>query len=106
MRCDGCNPKNPFRTYSGCCNNLENPALGQAMTGFSRLMENEYEDKISTPRGGFNPSKLPSPRDISARVHRIQETKSRPSVSLMVMQFGQFLDHDITLTPEQGTGQL
>ena len=65
-------------------------------------MENEYEDKKFLPRGGLNPSRLPSPREVSAKVHRVKETNLRQPISLMVMQFGQFLDHDITLTPEQG----
>ena len=65
-------------------------------------MPNSYADKISIPRGGVNPSALPSPRDISSTVHCVDETKDKPALSVMVMQFGQFLDHDITLTPEQG----
>ena len=77
-------------------------SYGQANTGFLRLMPNEYEDKQDIPRGGMNNSRLPNPRDITAKVHRLKRAKERPPVSLMVMQFGQFLDHDITLTPEQG----
>ena len=100
---DECNATSPYRTYSGCCNNLADKTLGQANSGFLRLMVNEYENKKDLPRGGLNPSRLPSPRDISAKVHRVKETKENSIVSLMVMQFGQFLDHDITLTPEQGT---
>ena len=65
-------------------------------------MENEYEDGISLPRGGLSNSRLPSARDVSAKVHRVTAAKEEPVVSLMVMQFGQFLDHDLTLTPEQG----
>ena len=65
-------------------------------------MENEYADNVSLPRGGRDPSSLPSPRDVCTAVHRVQETDPKSPVSLMVMQFGQFLDHDMTLTPEQG----
>ena len=95
-----CNSTNPYRTFSGCCNNLEKTSWGQANT--AQLMANEYEDKINIPRGGFNSSKLPSARSISTKVHRLTKVEGAPSISLMVMQFGQFLDHDITLTPEQG----
>ena len=69
---------------------------------FTRLLPNAYDDSISLPRGGVNPSTLPSPRHVSSVVHGVHETGSKPSISVMLMQFGQFLDHDITLTPEQG----
>ena len=97
-----CNSTSPYRTFSGCCNNLGNKTLGQANTAFPRLMSNEYEDKINIPRGGLNSLRLPSPRSISSKVHRLKRIEDDPNISLMVMQFGQFLDHDITLTPEQG----
>ena len=97
-----CNVTSPFRTISGCCNNIVEKHFGQTNRAFLRLLPNAYDDSISIPRGGINPTKLPSPRDISAAVHGVQETENRPAVSVMLMQFGQFLDHDITLTPEQG----
>jgi hypothetical protein len=97
-----CNATSPYRTISGCCNNIANKTLGSTHRAFNRLMKNQYEDLISLPRGGMNPSNLPSPRDISSAVHRVKETKPKPPVSVMLMQFGQFIDHDMTLTPEQG----
>ena len=97
-----CNATSPYRTISGCCNNIANKYLGSTNRAFTRLMINEYNDSISLPRGGINPSYLPSPRDVSSAVHRVKETKIKPPVSVMLMQFGQFLDHDLTLTPEQG----
>ena len=98
----GCNATSPYRTSSGCCNNVVNEDYGMANRAFTRLMPAEYADAISLPRGGVNPSTLPSPRHVSSAVHRVRETESKPPVSVMLMQFGQFLDHDITLTPEQG----
>ena len=98
----GCNATSPYRTISGCCNNIANKDHGKANRAFTRLMKNAYADSISLPRGGLNPSTLPSPRKVSSSVHGVQETESKPDISVMLMQFGQFLDHDITLTPEQG----
>jgi peroxidase len=97
-----CETESPYRTISGCCNNIANMDQGRTNRAFNRLMLNAYEDSISLPRGGVNPSTLPSPRFVSSVVHGVQESGTQPQVSVMLMQFGQFLDHDITLTPEQG----
>ena len=98
-----CNATSPYRTISGCCNNIANKDFGKANRAFTRFMENEYDDSITIPRGGMNSSSpLPNPRVVSSTVHRVRETKNKPPISVMVMQFGQFVDHDISLTPEQG----
>ena len=65
-------------------------------------MANAYEDGSSLPRGGLDPSSLPSARAVSTAVHGVGETGAQQGVSVMLMQFGQFLDHDLSLTPEQG----
>ena len=67
-------------------------------------MPPDYDDGVSLPRGGLN-SSLPSPRKISLVVHqhfkKEANTNNQRRISQMVMQFGQFLDHDISITPEQ-----
>ena len=45
-------------------------------------------------------SMLPSPRTISNIVHRAApQTKFESGLTIMVMQWGQFTDHDIVITP-------
>ena len=45
-------------------------------------------------------SMLPSPRTISNLVHRASaQTKFERGLTTMVMQWGQFTDHDIVITP-------
>lgn len=94
-----CDANSPFRTISGRCNNLRNPNWGKSLTTFSRLLPAQYEDGISAPRvTGVTGTPLPNPRTISTTIHPdISNLHTR--YSLMVMQFAQFVDHDLTLTP-------
>lgn len=94
-----CDTTTPFRTFSGHCNNLRNPNLGKSLTTFSRLLPSAYEDGISKPREtGATGVPLPNPRVISRVIHPdISNLHSR--YTLMTMQFAQFLDHDLTMTP-------
>lgn len=94
-----CDPKSPYRTFTGYCNNLRNPTLGQSLTIFARLLPSAYEDGVSRPRvTASNGQPLPNPRTVSSLIHPdISNLHSR--YSLMLMQYAQFLDHDLTMTP-------
>ena len=101
-----CDPSSDFRQFSGCCNNVANRKFGSTLQPFNRALPNAYQDGRSKPRGG-DPSSLPNPRLISSTIFgtfRNQSQKeTKPTNNLLLtFQFGQFLDHDITLTPEQG----
>lgn len=54
---------------------------------------------VSKPKSiGVNGDPLPSPRLVSTMIHAdISNLHNR--YSLMLMQFSQFLDHDVTFTP-------
>jgi hypothetical protein len=94
-----CDTTSPFRTLTGHCNNLRNPNLGQSLTMFARLLPPQYDDGISRPRiTSVTGVPLPNPRAVSSLIHPdISNLHTR--YSLMVMQFAQFLDHDLTMTP-------
>jgi peroxidase len=94
-----CDATSPFRTFTGYCNNLRNPTLGQSLTVFARLLPSVYEDGVSRPRAtASNGTPLPNPRVVSTLIHPdISNLHTR--YSLMTMQFAQFLDHDLTMTP-------
>lgn len=94
-----CDTSTPFRTFTGYCNNLRNPALGQSLTVFARLLPSNYEDGVSKPRlTATNGAPLPGPRTVSTLIHPdISNLHTR--YSLMTMQYAQFLDHDLTMTP-------
>ena len=75
--------------------------LGVPFAPFKRLLPPEYEKNLSLPRGGLTSSKLPSARKVSRIVHQdANEGNKQGKFSQMVMQFGQFLDHDLTSTPQ------
>ncbi|CAH0563572.1 unnamed protein product [Brassicogethes aeneus] len=94
-----CDPSTPYRTYTGHCNNLRNPSFGKSLQVFTRLLPSVYEDGISKPRlTGATGALLPNPRTISTVVHPdISNLHNR--YTLMTMQFAQFVDHDLTMTP-------
>ena len=100
------------RTIDGTCNNLENPLYGASDTAFTRIINAEYEDGISSLRGGLQSRQsflfpagaflapIPSARSISAAITDRNETAEEMPFTHILMQWGQFLDHDMDLSPE------
>lgn len=89
-----------FSLHSGICNNKN----GRGSSGAPVRYSCPSEPRLSgTLRNKILTSKLPSPRVLSNAFCRADPTaqpdRSSP-VSFMFIVFGQFLDHDITLTPE------
>lgn len=94
-----CDHTTKFRTITGWCNNLKQPELGKSMRAFARLLPSKYNDDMSQPRvAGSTGDPLPSARLVSTSIH-YDATVAHRRYSLMVMQWGQFLDHDLTMTP-------
>ncbi|CAH1270783.1 PXDN [Branchiostoma lanceolatum] len=88
-----------FRSANGRCNNRGHPLWGSTEQPFKRLLEPDYQDDLMAPRTtGRGGAALPSARLVSTTVHQ-DLRKSSPVNTHMVAQFGQFLDHDITHTP-------
>jgi len=88
-----------YRSIDGRGNNCLYPNRGRINTPFSRIIRPHYGDGISTPRRAFSGRALPNARKVSSIVF---SDKNRTSVRLshMAMIWGQFVDHDITLSAE------
>jgi hypothetical protein len=91
------------RTYDGSGNNITNPLWGAANTQLLRTAAPAYDDGYSTPRGGtdpLGPHALPDPRLISNTI--VKQIALMPNAHKMTdwtFQWGQFIDHDLDLTP-------
>lgn len=103
FRCDEqtlpCDHTTKYRTLTGWCNNLMFPEYGKSIRAFTRLLAPAYDDGLMSPRSrSISGKPLPSPRLVSVNIHN---DVSAPHVrySLMMMQWGQFVDHDLTHTP-------
>ncbi len=92
------------RSYDGSGNNLAHAAWGRAGTDFLRLAAAAYADGISTPAGADRPSA----RAISNAVSDGTGTtgSNDRQMSAFVYAWGQFVDHDIDLTPTGTTERL
>ncbi len=115
-----CSAAARFRTISGICNNLDHPLWGSASSRLARFVPPAYGDGRKEPRGVLPESceplgdvhcarcftdpkaPLPSARQISLAFHREFSQPDR-RLTHMMAQFGQFLDHDIALSPEEET---
>ncbi|XP_066457645.1 myeloperoxidase-like [Eleutherodactylus coqui] len=98
-----CKPS-PYRSITGECNNRKLAYLGASNTAFKRLRKPQYEDGISLPRGWtenipINGFPLPSAREVSNQVVKLstESLKLDDGRSLMFMQWGQWLTHDLDL---------
>ncbi|XP_036926121.1 myeloperoxidase [Sturnira hondurensis] len=101
-------PKNDkYRTITGQCNNRRRPTLGASNHAFARWLPAEYEDRRSLPygwtprvkRSGFP---VPLARAVSNAIVRFPTKQLTPDQqrSLLFMQWGQLIDHDLDFTPE------
>ena len=90
------------RSMNGEGNNADNPSWGMAGTALLRLAPNSYADGVSTPT-----ISRPNPRTISNLVFAQGESvPSSSGASDMFWEWGQFLDHDLDLSPDSRIQQL
>ncbi|XP_065362237.1 peroxidasin [Calliphora vicina] len=89
-----------FRTLDGTCNNLLHPTWGASLTSFRRIEKPIYENGFSMPIG-WTKNKLyagfpkPSSRLVSTSIVATKDITPDDTITHMVMQWGQFLDHDL-----------
>lgn len=110
----------PYRTFDGSCNNLCNTTLGMAGTTLARFPNlfrpTAYDNPVTfTARQNseavsFRVIPLPNARNVSIQVFDSSEADATgaPDFTHLTMTWGQFLDHDVTLTeltplPENAT---
>ncbi|KJH50886.1 animal hem peroxidase [Dictyocaulus viviparus] len=87
-----------FRTMDGTCNNLKNPLRGAAYRPYTRLLPTIYDNQLSEPVGSMFPQLRPSPRLITRQLTSSHASIVSEEYNAMVMQFGQFISHDMAKT--------
>ncbi|XP_002935236.4 myeloperoxidase [Xenopus tropicalis] len=100
-------PNSRYRTFTGECNNRRFPNFGVSNRPYTRLLPAQYEDSRSLPRGWtenrrINGFMLPLARAVSNQILQFPEREQTldNQRSLMFMQWGQWIDHDVDLAPE------
>lgn len=89
-----------YRSITGACNNLETPLWGAANIAHIRAVPPVFADGISEPRVSVvNNQPLPSARVISTGGHPDDGFHDH-AVTITLVAWGQFMDHDVTLTAE------
>ncbi|MET3838653.1 peroxidase family protein [Bradyrhizobium sp. OAE829] len=91
-----------YRSFDGSQNNRSDSTLNAAGTEFSRIGTAHFADGISVPLGGNNP------RTISNLVVGAgdADVANPEGVSAFMYAWGQFIDHDMTLTRTDGVNDI
>ncbi|KAM9708996.1 peroxidasin homolog isoform 2-T2 [Menidia menidia] len=91
-----------YRSHDGTCNNLQHPMWGASLTAFERLLKSVYDNGFNLPRGSLDQPrhgfKLPLPRLVSTTMIGTESVTPDDRYTHMLMQWGQFLDHDLDST--------
>lgn len=88
-----------IRTYNGGGNNLDNPTWGMAGEQLLRIVPPQYTGGASDPAGADRPN----PRLISNIVCLSSNRPPHPRLSDFMWAWGQFLDHELDLTPDNNS---
>lgn len=86
----------PYRSIDGSGNNVSNPTWGSTGTELLRKAPEAYGDGVSTMAGSGRPSARALSNSLASQNQIITNASK---ASDMLWQWGQFLDHDIDLTP-------
>jgi len=96
-----CDANDIYRRLSGRCNNVEKSAYGKHSVPLTRMLPAVYNDGQGALRtlDSRRDRRLPNPRIVSTLVH---DDVSHPDGrhTLALMQWGQFLAHDVSMTPK------
>ncbi|XP_069998582.1 salivary peroxidase/catechol oxidase-like [Penaeus vannamei] len=87
-----------YRAIDGTCNNLAFTTWGATFTPLRRVTPAFYSDGVKEFRRAVGGEELPSARLVSSKVSLKRNVES-PSISVLHMTFGQFLDHDLDFSP-------
>ncbi|KAK6053824.1 heme peroxidase [Cooperia oncophora] len=82
----------------GTCNNLQNPLRGAAYRPYTRLLPTVYDNGLSEPVGSIMTHLRPSPRAVTRHLTSSHASVVSEDYNAMVMQFGQFISHDMAKT--------
>ncbi|KAJ8880166.1 hypothetical protein PR048_016632 [Dryococelus australis] len=93
-----CESVSKFRSVDGACNNPSQQSWGKALTGYQRLIFPHYGDGIQEPRRPVHGRALPSARKVTTLVTKEGDDLDS-SKTLAVMQWAQFVEHDLVFTP-------
>ncbi|XP_071797146.1 lactoperoxidase-like [Asterias amurensis] len=97
-----CDDTVPYRSIDGTCNNIDNPEQGSAGTPLLRVVDNAYDDGISSPRTAsfYYVDALPNARDVSNSVFD-SRTKTNQWFTSLGIHFAQLIDHDLVAVEAQ-----
>jgi len=90
-----CDPSYPWRRVEGNCNNLANPHFGSLNQPMPRLLGAKFDFGMMRIFGEDG-TMLPNPRSISVALNL--PARRSTNHNLLIMQIGQFVDHDHVLT--------
>jgi len=90
-------------TIDGSGNNLAHPNWGSAGVDLLRIAPAAYGDGVSSPAGADRPSARVISNTVADQGN--QDITSNRDLSAMIYAWGQFLDHDLDLTPNASPAQ-
>jgi peroxidase len=92
-----------YYSVDGTQNNLQHPDWGSAGADLLQIAPPAYSDGVSTPAGGDRPSARDISNVVGAQTGDIDNNRQ---LSPWVYAWGQFIDHDLDLTPAGTTDSL
>lgn len=88
-----CNPQK-YRSFTGHCNNVQNPEWGSANMPYARYLLPNYSDGISGPRKSITGEELPSSRSVSILLNQGSDS-IHPHTTILTTFFMELVFHDL-----------